>query len=379
MLSSAEIQMIRNADPGAVLPGIDTPAGNPDPAPSLMNYTQITQTSKGAPYFYIPADNEVIVTQNGAVLSGINFGSATLTIEANNVTVKDCTFADTASFWALTQTPLYSGATIEDCTFQGSGAPTETNAWIDATQNITIKDNTFLDSPGDAIDFAGGVVTGNYFEGSGYALGAHADAIQMFNSNAPTTITNNLFDGTYNAASPAQSNSHIRIWSAGGNISNVAVSGNYLLGGTYTVEIGPANNSYTISNVSVANNVVGFPIAGDFYPNTQAYASVQGNTLVSYSNPASSAKALAAYEKTAILLACDCCNNRRPSPHQRGVPADHALGDGSCDGLCGIDQRNQFRERIRSASFVWRGRSQRLHLPRHLRFNRQRARIHIQF
>jgi hypothetical protein len=82
MLSSAEIQMIRNADPGAVLPGIDTPAGNPDPAPSLMNYTQITQTSKGAPYFYIPADNEVIVTQNGAVLSGINFGSATLTIEA---------------------------------------------------------------------------------------------------------------------------------------------------------------------------------------------------------------------------------------------------------------------------------------------------------
>jgi len=108
----------------------------------------------------------VYVTQNGAVLSGINFGSATVTIDANNVTVEDCTFSGTTSLWAVTQTPAYSGATIEDCTFQGSGVPTESNIWITASQNITIKDNTFLDSPTDAIDFSGGVVTGNYFSGS---------------------------------------------------------------------------------------------------------------------------------------------------------------------------------------------------------------------
>ena len=47
MTTSAEIQMIRNADPGAILPGIDTPTGNPDPASSLMSYTQITQNAKG--------------------------------------------------------------------------------------------------------------------------------------------------------------------------------------------------------------------------------------------------------------------------------------------------------------------------------------------
>ena len=52
MVTSAEIQMIRNADPGAILPGIDTPTGNPDPASSLMSYTQITQNAKGAPYYY---------------------------------------------------------------------------------------------------------------------------------------------------------------------------------------------------------------------------------------------------------------------------------------------------------------------------------------
>jgi hypothetical protein len=174
MISSAEIQLIRNADPGAVLPGIDTQTGNLDSASSLMNYTKITQNTKGAPYYYVPATNTVVVTQNGAVLSGINFGTATLVLQANNVTVKDCTFTDTTGYWGIDQTPSYSGATVENCTFQGSGAPTETNVWIVAKQSITIKDNTFLYSPTDAIDIQGGVVTGNYFSGAGFGEGAHA-------------------------------------------------------------------------------------------------------------------------------------------------------------------------------------------------------------
>jgi len=101
MATSAEIQLLRNADPGVVLPGIDTPTGNPISSSSLLSYTKITQNAKGSPYYYNPANNQVYVTQDGAVLSGINFGSATLTIEANNVTVKDCTFTATSSFWAV--------------------------------------------------------------------------------------------------------------------------------------------------------------------------------------------------------------------------------------------------------------------------------------
>ena len=304
MATSAEIQMIRNADPGAILPGIDTPTGNPDPASSLMSYTQITQNAKGSPYYYVPANNEVIVTQSGAVLSGINFGSATLAIEANNVTVQDCTFTATASFWTIDQTPGYSGATIEDCTFQGSGSPTEDNIWIDATQSITIKDNTFLDSPSDAIDIEGGVVTGNYFSGAGFLPGAHADAIQILAATGPTTITDNFIDGAWNPSAPANANSDIRIETLGSNISNVNISGNYLLGGAYTLEVGPdLNTSYTLSNIAINNNYIGFSEFGPYYGAIQNYASVQGNTLVAYSNPASSAQALAAYEKTAILPA----------------------------------------------------------------------------
>jgi hypothetical protein len=97
MITAAEIQTIRYNDPGAVLPGIDTLTGNPDATSSLLNVTKITQNSN-APYYYSPSKNMVFVTQNGALLSGINFGSATVIIDANNVTIKDSTFTGTTGF-----------------------------------------------------------------------------------------------------------------------------------------------------------------------------------------------------------------------------------------------------------------------------------------
>ena len=128
MITAADIQEIRNNVPGAVLPGIDTMTGNPYDTSSLLDVTKITQNSQ-APYYYSPSANIVYVTQAGAVLSGINFGDATVIIEANNVTVKDCTFTDTSGFWAIDQ-PSASGAVVENCTFTGSKSPTEKNVWI---------------------------------------------------------------------------------------------------------------------------------------------------------------------------------------------------------------------------------------------------------
>ena len=113
------------------------------------------------------------------MLSGIDFGDATVVINANNVTIKDCTFTGTSSFWAVDQTGGVSGATVENCTFTGSKSPTEKNVWISSVLGITIKDNTFLNSPTDSIGLQQGVVTGNYFSGEGYSTGAHADAIYV--------------------------------------------------------------------------------------------------------------------------------------------------------------------------------------------------------
>ena len=42
MATSAEIQMLRTLDPGVVIPGIDTPTGNPLPTSQLESWTTLT-------------------------------------------------------------------------------------------------------------------------------------------------------------------------------------------------------------------------------------------------------------------------------------------------------------------------------------------------
>ena len=53
----------------------------------------------------------------------------------------------------------------------------------------------------------------------------------MTNSTGPTTITDNFIDWTPNADAPAQPNNDIRLTNELGNLNNVTVSGNYLIGG----------------------------------------------------------------------------------------------------------------------------------------------------
>jgi hypothetical protein len=221
-------------------------------------------------------------------------------IDANNVTIKDCTFTGTTGYWGIYQTGNYSGATIENCTFQGSGAPTEINDWISATQNITIEDNSFLTTPTDAIDFEGGTVIGNYFSGAGFAPGAHADAISIPESTCPTIISDNFIDGTYTADAPANANSDLRLTTESGNLSNVTVTGNFLLGAGETVEVINGGEG-SFSNISVTNNYVGFWKFSDFYGGSQNNATIANNTVVGYANPIYSTQALAAYVKAGVL------------------------------------------------------------------------------
>jgi hypothetical protein len=93
-------------------------------------------------------------------------------------------------------------------------------------------------------------------------------------------------------AAASNANSAIRRWGYSSSISNVTISGNYLLGGAYTLEIGPG--SYPVSNISVANNYIGYWKYGEYYPGTQTSATLAGNTVVGYANPIFSTEALAA-------------------------------------------------------------------------------------
>jgi hypothetical protein len=294
MITAADIQEIRNNDPGAILPGIDTMTGNPYATSSLLDVRKITQNST-APYYYSPSQNTVYVNQAGAVLSGINFGSATVIIQANNVTVKDCSFSDTTGFGTVSQSPTFSGAIIENCTFTGSKSPTEKNVWIGSTLGITIKDNTFLNSPADTIAIQQGVVTGNYMSGEGYLTAAHGDAIYVPDTTGPISITDNFIDETPNAGAAGLSNTTMRITDEFGNTNNVTVSENFLFGGGFTYEVVAPNAISTVSNVSITNNDVGFSSFGQYLSPTQDLATLAWNKTVDFTDPDSSTQPLAAY------------------------------------------------------------------------------------
>jgi hypothetical protein len=327
MITAEDIQAIRDADPGAVLPGIDTMTGNPYATSSLLDVTKITQNNQ-APYYYSPSANVVYVTQAGAVLSGINFGNATVVIDANNVTIKDCTFTATSSFWAIDQ-PSASGAIVENCTFTGSKSPTEQNIWISSAGYITIEDNTFLNSPEDAIGIQQGVVTGNYLSGEGWNTGAHGDAIYVPDTTGPVSITDNFIDDTLNAGQTGLSNTSLRITDEGGNNNDgVTVTGNYLIGAGFNFETAvTSNTSDTISNVSVTNNYLGFAWYGQYFPGTENMATVSGNTEVDFSNPTYSANALAAYIAAGVPTPIVVSGTPGGAGETRAVPTT-LLGNG---------------------------------------------------
>ena len=299
MYTSAELNMLRTTDPGAAIPGIDTNDGNPLPTASLKS------VYSPGPFFYVPSENEVVVNQNGAVLSGYNFGSATVMIEANNVTIKDLTFQAGSSEWyCVQQSSSVSGAVIENDSFNGGSTSNllPLAAFVISDLKMSVLNDSFLNAPGDAVHVFNGVISGNYFSGAGYSSnGQHPDAIWVPETTGPLTITDNFIDATWAPGATSSSstngatNSAVRITTELGNTSNVTVSGNFLLGGGTMLDVvAPTSGPRTFSNVNVSGNIVGFGQFMDF-ATSMAPAAIAANTVFDFTNPTYSARAWAAY------------------------------------------------------------------------------------
>jgi hypothetical protein len=299
MYTSAELAMLRAVDNAATLPGIDTVTGNLYSSSSLLQLGQISILNN-APYYYDAAINLIRVVKDGAVLKGINFGSATVQIMANNVTIENCTFTATTGWYSINQASGCSGAVIQNCTFN-SLAKTDLKlaAFIVSRDAITIENNSFLNAPGDAVDIGAGTVSGNYFSGCGYNA-CHPDAIWVSDSTGPTLIANNFIDWTTNPGSTG-GNDCIRITTETGSASNITVTGNYLIGGSSVVDAGNAGNAGTFSNINISNNYIGFGTYYDFYPGPQTGVTETGNVIFDFSNPAYSTNAWAAYQAKGIV------------------------------------------------------------------------------
>ena len=299
MLNSTELQMLRNVDGGAILPGIDTQVGNPLSSSQLTNVTALSQSG----VLYDPAHNRVVVTKNGTVLNGVNFGSLTVEIRANNVTIQDCTFAAPTGYRSVQVDAGYYGTTVTHDTFDSGLVPSRAAAWIASVGQIAVTGNKFIDTPGDAVDLSSGTVSGNYFSGVGNtSAGIHADAVWVTDSQGPVTISNNFIDWTADGSQSLVNNA-VRITAEMGSVSNVTVNGNFLVGGSYTVDAGNAGSKGTFSNISITNNYLGFGVYGAFFPGAQSGVTASGNTIFDFTNPIYAAAGWAAYQAAGIPTA----------------------------------------------------------------------------
>ena len=216
MITAAEIQTIRNNDPGAVLPGIDTMTGNPYATSSLLDVTKITQNTK-APYYYSPSSNTVIRHSGRRGAQRHQFRRRDSVIDANNVTIEDCTFTGHDQLLGCRPGHPISGATVENCTFTGTKSPTENNVWIVSKQGHHNRGQQLSEFASrldrDSRKASSPATTSPARD---ICTGAHADAIYVPETTGPVTITDNFIDETPNAGAPGNSNTDIRITNEGG-------------------------------------------------------------------------------------------------------------------------------------------------------------------
>lgn len=314
MITAPELALLRAADPTAI-PGIDTPVGNPLALSALKSPTTIT-TNTSAPIYYNPAINAVDIKGNGTtptILNGYNLEGVAVYVLTNNVKIENCTFNDISSGdYAIEQGANATGLTVKNCTFYGGDNVPEMVYILSQVGSTTITGNSFIDTPTHGIQVSGGTVSGNYFSGGGYYTGAHADAITVYDTFNPVSITGNFIDWTNNADALVPTTNAIRITTDNGNTSNVTVSGNIILGGGFSIDAAPTTvlSTYqknatvgqlgTMTNISIKNNYMGFSVDGPFYPTLGAGVTTSNNTIVDYTNPKYSANAWTAYAANGV-------------------------------------------------------------------------------
>ncbi|WP_294541429.1 M10 family metallopeptidase C-terminal domain-containing protein [uncultured Rhodoblastus sp.] len=244
----------------------------------------------------------VRVVKAGAVLNGIDFGSATVQIMANNVTIENCTFTGTTGWYAVDQLNYVSGAVVKNNSFINPELSLKEAAVILSRTPITILNNTFIDTPGDGIDMTSGIVSGNYFSGAGYTSnGTHPDAIWISDSLGPTVITNNFIDWSPNPTSTFYTNDCVRVTTELGNAQNITISGNYMFGGSCVIDAGNTGKNGIFSNIDITDNYIGFAGAYDFYPGPQTGVTKSGNVIFDFTNPVYSTNAWDAYKANGIV------------------------------------------------------------------------------
>jgi hypothetical protein len=232
------------------------------------------QVSSGTGWSYNASTQQVNVTGNGAVLTGLSI-SCNLNITASNVTINDDQVLTSGTYGITIRHT--AGVTIENSTVGGlnktSGRVSYAidDNYSDST-GLVVKNNN-VSNWRIGVNVSSGQVTGNYVHDPGYISGDHTEDFFDNGGTLPETVSGNTM-----LNSLSETTAMFLASNAGQATSNKTITNNLLAGGGYAIYAPGADNLST--SIVIQNNRFGqlyYPMSGQYGPVISWQAAGTGN------------------------------------------------------------------------------------------------------
>lgn len=222
---------------------------------------------------------DLVVTQAGAVISGLNI-TGTVYINAANVTLENCKITST-SFAIVQIAQGVTGTTVQNCEINGVGTGNDGSYGI-LGQGTFIGNNIYNVENGIGVQGSNTLIKDNYIHNLSASGAPHYDGIEIDGGNSNVVIQHNTVINEHDQTSAVMIDNY---W---GPISNITVDNNLLFGGGYTVYSDAQFSGGSITGVSITNNHIGGGYWGptDFNNSSPTYTGNinDGATLISALN-----------------------------------------------------------------------------------------------
>jgi hypothetical protein len=234
------------------------------------------QVSHGPGWHYDPLTQEVDVTGDGSVLTGLDIPYV-LNITASDVTISADRIVHRGFFGiSLRHT---AGVTVEYSTIGGLNATTGRlgsaicDLYGDST-GVVVEGNNISKSK-TGVQIPAGLVLGNYIHGFGFMSGDHTNGIFDAGSAQPLTVYRNTILNSYGQTDAVS----LDATDSGRPVANKTIEGNLLGGGSFTIYGGTARDNST-ANIVIENNRFSqavYPKGGQYGPIAYYSAQSAGN------------------------------------------------------------------------------------------------------
>jgi hypothetical protein len=189
------------------------------------------------------------VKKDGTIIDGLEVRGA-ITVEADNVTIRNTRVRGTSEWWGVLQRSGHSGLTVEDSEIFGNGKERTQFGILNQGNMLTVR-RVEIHTISNGICTDQGLIEDSYLHDPKYYAEDHTDMIMSTGTRSNGTqliIRGNTVINTLDQTGA------IALFQDFGVARDITVEGNLLAGGGWTLYAG-AGNKGTSSNIKVIDNV----------------------------------------------------------------------------------------------------------------------------